>query len=538
MKLLEQVSYFYLDESERENKKAAFKGGDFDKIEKLNEKELKFKHHEESGIINGADGEGSLPWPTLIPIDLPDFIVQPEIKSVENEIQLKREQNILAVLMFKQFLPDSPSEPSDSDNINSNSEGFTSKIIPLDDVTLNQSSESENALVAETNQAYHNIEPVLTNNHQLNSNNDYNDSYNHHHNSKFPKNHNNKVDRFNQRHHNYNNQMNFNKQQQKRQFEQENFQKPSSTATPLSPQQRTAPKLFTPASPPPSPLPQSTKIIAATPLSPPVTAPRLYSKLDESPKPAAAPQQADSESSSLINLSNSLLSSDEMTEKIKLILSQINKTPEATPAETNPPENDSKPKSIDLNNQNKFENNYNKGNTYNKNYNSSYNNYNNNMPSGSNYNPDYKKASKWSTPASNYNNNPKMTQQNQDNTRNNSNFNNPNRNSFQNNYRRGIGNRGDINTHSNFNNRNNNFKDNFNNSKPFNRGGGGAGGNSHDNFRNKNFSNHSRFDQKRDYGRENGKHFRDSNFENDSFTKKKDAKGGGPASAGNGGQWI
>lgn len=529
-KLLEQVSYFYLDESERENKKAAFKGGDFDKIEKLNEKELKFKHHEDEMIV--PDGsEISLPWPSLIPLELPDHIVQPEIKSVEHEIQLKREQNILAVLMFKQFLPDSPSEPTDSDNINSNTEGFTSKIIPLDDVTLNQSSEVDNSLEI----VNHENEPALKNNHhQLN--NGYNDQQHGHYNQKFPK-QNNRGNNFNQRHNNYNNnnQMGFNNKHQhhhqKRQFEQENLQQKASTTTPLSPQQRTAPKLFTPASPPQSPSK------AATPLSPPSNAPRLYSKLDESPKPPASSTDS-GESSSLINLSTSLLSSDEMTEKIKLILSQINKTPsETTTAETLA--ETEQPKVADLTH-NKPENNYNNYNSNNKGYNNNYNNYNN-MPSGSNYNPDYKKASKWSTPASNFNNNQKMNQ-NQDNRNNNFNNNTNNqRNSFQNNYRRGIGNRGDMNTHSNFNNRNNN-NNYHNNGKPFNRGGGAAGNNNnntHDNFRNnKNFNNHSRFEHKRDYGRENGKHFRDSNFENDSFAKKKDSKGGAANSAGNGGQWI
>ena len=147
LKQLEQVSYFYLDEIERDIKKSAFKGGDMAKIEKLNEKELKFKHpvspispfeyNAEGGAAEGAESS----WPSaLIPIELPEGINVPEIRSIEHDVQVRREQNTLAVLMFKQFLPDSPSEP---DDIVEPNQTPVVKIIPLDDATLN-SSLSEN----------------------------------------------------------------------------------------------------------------------------------------------------------------------------------------------------------------------------------------------------------------------------------------------------------------------------------------------------------------------------------------------------------
>ena len=138
-------------------KKSAFQeGGDISKIEKLNEKELKFKIHATtaSSYANGeysseygASADADAPkWPAngLTPIDLPETSIV--IKSAENEIQKKRELSTLAVLVFKQFCPDSPSEPTDADS-KSSIESIT-KIIPLEDITLNgqqQSSHSTNA---------------------------------------------------------------------------------------------------------------------------------------------------------------------------------------------------------------------------------------------------------------------------------------------------------------------------------------------------------------------------------------------------------
>lgn len=103
------------------------------KIEKLNEKELKFKHHDDFSFENIHQSE-VFEWPALIPIDLPDHIVQPQICSAEHEIQLKREKDILEVLMFKQFLPDSPSEPTDLTPVT-----ISTKLIPLEDVNLSTS---------------------------------------------------------------------------------------------------------------------------------------------------------------------------------------------------------------------------------------------------------------------------------------------------------------------------------------------------------------------------------------------------------------
>ena len=136
-KQLESIEYFYLDEIEREIKKNAFKGGDMAKIEKLNEKELKFKHHDDFSFDNVQLTE--VEWPALIPIDLPDYIVQPVICSAEHEVQLKREKDILEVLMFKQFLPDSPSEPTDLTPVTT-----STKLIPLEDVNLSSDFDTSN----------------------------------------------------------------------------------------------------------------------------------------------------------------------------------------------------------------------------------------------------------------------------------------------------------------------------------------------------------------------------------------------------------
>lgn len=73
-------------------------------------------------------------WPSLIPIELPDSIIIPEIKSEESKIQAQRELNTLALLVFKQFLPDSASEPDFNENEMTPS--LFTRIIPLDDVFI------------------------------------------------------------------------------------------------------------------------------------------------------------------------------------------------------------------------------------------------------------------------------------------------------------------------------------------------------------------------------------------------------------------
>jgi hypothetical protein len=128
-------------------KKTAFKGGDFAKIEKLNEKELRMK----LGIMTGGEMMGemdtdgnksSVPssdW-KLIPIDLPDTIVRPEVRSIEREIQRLREQTTLAVLVFKKYLPDSPSEPNEADLTPDPSLDLKTRLIPLEDTNESSSS--------------------------------------------------------------------------------------------------------------------------------------------------------------------------------------------------------------------------------------------------------------------------------------------------------------------------------------------------------------------------------------------------------------
>ena len=128
-------------------KKTAFKGGDFAKIEKLNEKELRMK----LGIMTGGEMMGEMDtdgnkanvpssdW-KLIPIDLPDTIVRPEVRSIEREIQRLREQTTLAVLVFKKYLPDSPSEPNEADLTPDPSLDLKTRLIPLEDTNDSSSS--------------------------------------------------------------------------------------------------------------------------------------------------------------------------------------------------------------------------------------------------------------------------------------------------------------------------------------------------------------------------------------------------------------
>jgi hypothetical protein len=144
-KQLEQIQHFYLDEDEKSSKKIAFNSlKDFGKIEKLNEKEMmRFKMmSNETGVIDQfgktdpssqADNTNpnNIPW-VLHTCDLPESTVKVEINSIEHEIQLKREQNTLAFMVFKQFLPDSPIEPTDT---SISDPTITTKPIPLDDIT-------------------------------------------------------------------------------------------------------------------------------------------------------------------------------------------------------------------------------------------------------------------------------------------------------------------------------------------------------------------------------------------------------------------
>lgn len=501
-KQLESVSFFYLDETEREIKKNAFKGGDMAKIEKLNEKELKFKHHDEHEPVEIAEVENV--WPTLIPLDLPDSICQPEVKSVEHDIQIQRELNTLGVLMFKEFLPPSPSEP-DLDNTNK-FETITSKIIPLEDVTLNQSSDIDTSIDKNQNEV-NNQEANESNSNSYNSTSLFNqqNNFNDASNAKFaPKkqfyNENYKNGKDNN--HGYYAKNNHYNQHRRHMDQDSKSNIPSPTLT-------SAPKLFTPASPPRSPpktftkKPSSPPRITSTPLSPTSNAPKLYSKaIEDSPQ---AEKKSDSDASSLISISNSLLSSDEMTEKIKLILKKVNEGK----AESNLNSN-SKTPAISIN----TETNNNTA-PVNKlmsitdiEFNSK-----NTSPHLNGNNSDYKKSSKWN----NYNNQ-KYGQNNNSqygsSHKNNNEFNNRNNNrpQFQNNFRRGIGNRHDSNSHSNFNkgnfnNNNDGYHSKFNRNNNYNDGS----------FRGKNHN--SRFDHHKKESRFEQGNSRNNNYENDMPTK-------------------
>ena len=178
---LEQVHHFFLDEAEKALKKSGLvKGADMAKIERLGEKELRFKIHNGGGYeaeyAAGASNESEQgnTWPAqLIKIDLPDTVIQAEIHSVENEIQKIREANTLAVLMFKQFLPDSPSEPTEDSKSSSSSttEQIQSKVIPLEDITQQLNASAAAAAVNDTKDTDMLMPP--TDNHAHSSNFDY-----------------------------------------------------------------------------------------------------------------------------------------------------------------------------------------------------------------------------------------------------------------------------------------------------------------------------------------------------------------------------
>lgn len=111
------------------------------KMEKLSEKEMRMRitDGEDSPMDfqpsrgGGAAGLVVDPWPSrLIPIDLPETTIRPEVRSLEREIQAKREQTTLAMLVFKSFLPDSASEPDANSDV-SPPENIKTKFIPLED---------------------------------------------------------------------------------------------------------------------------------------------------------------------------------------------------------------------------------------------------------------------------------------------------------------------------------------------------------------------------------------------------------------------
>ncbi len=525
------------------------------KIEKLNEKEMKFKHHDSYDIADPlSDPSNEAPWPTLIPIDLPDSTHQPTICSAEHDIQVAREMNILGVLMFKEFLPDSPSEPTDS-VVDHSLETIVSKLIPLEDVTLNQSSSDieinhvpeeinpssshtvGEPVPAEIGHKSSNYSPTDTFSYRSNGPSDQHRNTNHHHHSS-GKNHNahHHNNYYNKSHH----QQHFRHQQQ----EEQNLRK----EPPIQPN-----KLFTPASPPITTKPTAT----VTPLSPTRTTtsatsiPKLYSKLvEDSPETKEPDVQTTPapDASNLLSLSSSLLSSNEMTEKIKQILNQINCTSSTVKPEEAGCERQavvSEPSKLmsltEIELPPAFT-----GAIVAK-------------PAADEYT---KGASgKWSTPSSNYNSNKSYGSNNNYNNNNssqksnnefNSNRNNNNtgnnRNQFSNNFRRGIGHRTNNDNNSNFNQRNsysssnnnnntsnnnsnnsNNNNDNYgyqNNKFNSRSGGNGRYNNSNGNknyqsrFDNTNQKNDSRFNHNSNERPGYNRNFnKDSNFENDSPPK-------------------
>jgi hypothetical protein len=139
-----------LDEEERDIKKSAFKGGeykdgDMKKVEMLSEKGLRFQMTSTFGFGNTFDedrvtsnqGNSSNGAWFLVPIDLPADRIVHEVHSLEKEIQAKREMNVLQCFFAKEFLPDSPGEPSDN---GLSGEQVKTKLIPLEDISMNAGS--------------------------------------------------------------------------------------------------------------------------------------------------------------------------------------------------------------------------------------------------------------------------------------------------------------------------------------------------------------------------------------------------------------
>lgn len=90
--------------------------------------------HSDVDMESTSDSLSGTSWPKTLPlVDLPESTIRPEVKSLEREIQMKREQTTLAVLVFKnsRYLPDSPTEPNDSDP--SSAIEIKTKLIPLED---------------------------------------------------------------------------------------------------------------------------------------------------------------------------------------------------------------------------------------------------------------------------------------------------------------------------------------------------------------------------------------------------------------------
>lgn len=111
-------------------------------LEKVMERDLRKRRGVQDANSNDNDDKQySTPLPNLIKILLPETMQIPPIISQERFVQEEREKTVLQALFIRSFLPDSPGEPDGdliASNNNNNIERNEPKIIPLEDVRINE----------------------------------------------------------------------------------------------------------------------------------------------------------------------------------------------------------------------------------------------------------------------------------------------------------------------------------------------------------------------------------------------------------------
>ncbi|CAG5120987.1 unnamed protein product, partial [Candidula unifasciata] len=121
---LEEIFYFEMDETERENVNRPKSFMDMKKAEML----LDRRAMESAKRFNNDTMVEVLPWRHPKPIDNVIVLVESGCNSAEKHVQMKREQGVLCALFFNK-VPDTPIEP-DPDT---STDKVETKIIPLED---------------------------------------------------------------------------------------------------------------------------------------------------------------------------------------------------------------------------------------------------------------------------------------------------------------------------------------------------------------------------------------------------------------------